>query len=465
MNQQYNKEIDLIRLGIEILKKWRFVLCMILAFGILIGGGKAAAGFLRLQDAEYMKTQTETVHEANKKYSDTKSLYEAQLENITKEIKVKEAYRESSIYLNLDPYNVYKETATYYVSTDYQIMPDMSFQNINPMSAILYAYKVCIDDVSIYRNVIAEHHYPVDAASVRELVTVTTDPENGLFIISAMGQDEEMAKAIMNGIREQIIRNQEKIVAAIHEHSIEETARVGGYTVDMTLMSVLSNHNDSISKLQEVQAKKQKELNELETPSGSVLTRGSVMKGAARHGILGCLLGGVLACGWICFRYAAKDTIPDGETLRRIYNVRVLGTYRERKPGGAFSIIDRAIEKLENSGPVEYDVDQAYAVAGANIIASTKRGMNVFLAGSVSAQQMHLAYEKMVRSLNDNTCVLIQGGDILHDPAAIRTLPQIDAVVFVEDMVRTNGIAFAKEVDAVRMADKRILGLIEVYPS
>lgn len=463
MNQQYNREIDLIRLGIEILKRWRFVLCMILLFGVLIGGGKAAAGFLRLQDAEYMKTQAETVNEAQKKYSDTKSLYEAQLENITKEIEAKEVHRDSSIYLNLDPYNVYKETVTYYVSTDYQIMPGMAFQNVNPVKAILQAYEVCIDDVDIYRKVIAEQHYAADAASVRELVTVTTDLENGLFTVSAMGQDENMAEAIMTGIRNRISESREKIADTIQEHSIKEAARVGEYAVDMTLMDTLANYNDSISKLQEAQAKKQKELNELPKPGGSVLTRDSVMKGAARYGILGCFAGALLACGWICFRYVAKDLLPNAETIRRVYNVRVVGTYRGRDPRGAFSYIDRAIEKMENAGPSEHDADHAYAVAAANIIASTERGMKVFLVGSVSAQQMQLAYEKMVRSFNDSTCDLVQGGDILHDPGAIRALTEMDAVVFVEDMGKTSCAEFAKEVDAVHTADKKILGLIEVY--
>lgn len=463
MNQQYNQEIDLFQLGIEILKKWRVVLAMVLLFGVIIGGGITVIGLRKLQNTEYMKAQTEAVNEAQNKYEKLKALYETQLENIEKELASKEAYRDSSIYMNLDPYNVYKETVSYYISTDYQIMPGMDFQNINPSIGIIRAYGLCINDEAIYQKVIAERKYDVTISDLRELVNYTAENDKNLFIITVMGQDKEMAQAIMDAIQEKIAGSRDQISEAIQEHTIQESGKVGGYAVDMTLLDTLSKHNDTITKLQEMQTKKQKELNELVKPSGSVPTKATVMKNTVKYGVLGCFLGGIIACMWICSLYIVKDLLPDAVTLRRVYGVRVIGTYREKGTRRPFSFIDKLVEKLESGTPSEYDLDQAYAIAAANIAAAAEKDTKVLLIGNLDVQQMHRSYDRIRKNLEGTCCILMEGGDILENPDTITVLPQTDAVVLIEDMRRTSNARFAKEIDAVRAAGKKLVGLIEVY--
>ena len=119
MEQQYTNqmyydedEIDLKQLIIAVLRKWRTIILCAMVFAVLGGAYKGITGFIKLNDAEYMAEQDKTVGEANEQYETQKELYLTQLKSLEREVETRNAYRDRSIYMNIDPYNEYRETVT-----------------------------------------------------------------------------------------------------------------------------------------------------------------------------------------------------------------------------------------------------------------------------------------------------------------------------------------------------------------
>ncbi|MCR4896862.1 MAG: hypothetical protein K5891_08835 [Lachnospiraceae bacterium] len=62
-------------------------------------------------------------------------------------------YQTNSTLMNLDPYDYYWATATYYVTTNYQINPELGIQDINYTDSVLAAYSRMVVDNALYDQI------------------------------------------------------------------------------------------------------------------------------------------------------------------------------------------------------------------------------------------------------------------------------------------------------------------------
>jgi len=457
-NEPYVKEIDLVELFFKILKRWRFVIGLAVLCALILGGGKAAAGFAQLNDADYMAEQTEKVEKEQREYDALKGLYETQLSNINQEIDVQNQYLSKSVYMSIDPYNEYQEILSYYVSTDYKIMPGMDYQNLDTTTSIIMAYGQVAESDSIYEKVANQLAEPVEAGFLEELVTVTRNNETGILTITVLGQDEHIPSLIVTEIQKNIEANKETIRKSIGEHEITEVMHSKNYGVDTALIDKVQKYNETSSRLQDAAVKRRNELKALAAPTGAVPTRGSIIKNAIKFAVLGGVLGGFLACGWICMLFIMGDRIPNERDLKRLYGIPVLGRYHQEKKNG----IDRRIEQMEGIDASCCNENTAYAIAAANIANAAEPGKSTMLVGSIAEEQLKDVYKSLLKSGDLSEEKFILGGDMLSNPDVIRKLKDTDAVVLAEDLNTSKGTSFAKAVDMLKRQDKKILGIVEI---
>lgn len=462
MNNQYVREVDLFELLVEILKRWRLVLGLVVLFALLAGGYKGFADFRKLTDENYIKNQREKADEEQAKYEELKALYEAQLNNIKSEIEKQNQYLDNSLYLNIDPYNEYQEVLSYYITTDYQIMPGMTYQNINPRKSIVNAYAIAADNDSVYKNAAVKIEDSLDIAYLRELVNIQQDTDNGILTFMIVGSDERVTSAIAEEIQNSINTNRANITESIGEHTIEEAAHSARYGVDTGLVDALTKVNDNITKLQDAEVKRRKELNDLTKPSITLMSRSSVMKNTVKYTLLGAILGGIAACIWISVQFVTGDRIPNERDLKHLFNLPVLGKCYDVPSGKLLSTLDREIESLEGIRKEDYDTSKALAITAAGIANIAGNEEKILLLGSIETEKLQEIYSRLLEIGDLNQDRFFMGGNILKDPEAIRKLNEADSVVFVENRKTSSARDLAKEIDNAKRQEKRILGIVEI---
>lgn len=461
-NQMYYEEdeIDLKQLIIAVLRKWRWIIFCALIFAVLGGAYKGITGFMKLNDAEYMAEQEKTVGEAKEQYETQKELYQTQLKSLESEVETRNTYQARSIYMNIDPYNEYRETVTYFVETDYQIMPGMDYQNINRATSILNAYVRQVQDFSIFGKALNMVGEDCSVTDLRELVQVQQDNGNFMFTVTIVGPDEEIPSALMDTVRNTVNDSTEEIRRTIGEHKIREVTFTSGYCVDTGLANTKATFEDNITKLHDAIAKKQKALDDLKKPTGEVPSKTGTIKQAVKFAILGCLGGGFLAVLWTCALFLLGDRMPDEQTLKNKYGIRIIVACRDEKKNKSFSIVDSWIDLLEGIRNSDYDKEAAYQLAAAKLDSSAKDNMKILMVGTVPAETLHRAYEKLTQYVEQKKFTLTEGGNLAEDPTAIRKLADADAVIFIENKENSKGSYFIKTWETVKTQKKDVQGLI-----
>ena len=462
MNQMdmYEEEIDLKALVIAVLRKWRVLIATGIVFAILFGGLKGLSGLMKLRDPEYVQTQTETVTEAKEQYETQKTIYETQLKTLEKEVETLNAYRDRSLYMNIDPYNEYRETVTYYVNTDYQIMPGMDYQNVNQATSILNAYTRQIQDFSIYGKALNVIGRDFTSSDVRELVQVQQDNTNFMFTVTIVGETDEIPDILMDVVRETVTESKSEITRTIGEHTIQEVSYTNGYCVDTTLSDTKIRFQDNMTKLHDAIAKKQKAITELSKPSGDVPSQMGVLKQAVKYAVIGGFVGGFLAVMWVCVRYLMGARMPDETTLRERYRIRTVGSWRRKEEKTAFTFVDEWLDKLEGIKKTEYDIEHVCRFAAANLDSNAREGWKVLFAGTLAEERLHEVYERLSKYAEQKNYSFVEGGNLVEDPIVVRKLAEVDAVLFVESREETKLTDFIKELDMVRSQKKELCGVL-----
>ena len=453
-------EIDLKALIIAVLRKWRILIVTAILFAVLFGGYKGLTGFLKLQDPEYVQEQTDAVNEAQEQYETQKEMYEAQLKNLESEVRTLNDYREKSLYMNIDPYNEYRETVTYYVNTDYQIMPGMDYQNINQATSILNAYVRQVQDFNVFGQVVNLIGKDMNISDIRELVQVQQDNANFMFTVTIVGENEEIPSVLMDVVRETVEKSKKEIENTIGAHTIEEVTFTSGYTVDTALSDIKIRFEDNVTKLHDAMAKKQKALDELKTPSGEEPSQNVVLKQSIKFAVIGGFCGGILAALWACMIFFLGDQMPDETVLKDKYGIRILGSCRGKMKQKAFSFVDGWIDRIEGIDKAEYDEEKAFRFVAANLDSCVKCGKTILLVGTVSEERFHRAYCTISKFLEKNNFCLCEGGNLVEDPNVVRKLAKADAVIFVESRNETKKTQFLKAFDMVNNQNKDIVGLV-----
>ena len=135
--EQYEQEIDLKDLMFAVLHKWRPVILVAVVLAVLLGGAKGAMTYRQQNDPEVSKETREKYQEELDLYEKNKETAEREIENLKTDIANQQEYLDKSIWINMSPYDVCESRIDMYVTTGYEIMPGMVYQNQDYTDTIL----------------------------------------------------------------------------------------------------------------------------------------------------------------------------------------------------------------------------------------------------------------------------------------------------------------------------------------
>ena len=456
--REYEQEIDLKDLMFAVLRKWRPIVLLAIVFALLLGGFKILKGLNQLKDEEYVKQNQEEYEASLEQYESTKTRLEKELGNIDHNIQTQQKYHDESIILNINPYDEYMESATFYISTDYEIMPGMLYQNPNTATSILKGYMSIVQNGDMYNYVIGKLKNKIGIRYLKELVKVEPDYTNNMFDIIVIADTEKRAADVMRYIKGSIEASHEKLTEAIGEHDINIVDESSLVTVDLDLEKKQKDFTNTMDQLDTSLKDKTKELEDLEEPANTLLSRRSILKSSIKYAFLGGVLGAFMVVFFICVVFLMSDKLVNEKELKRRYGIMVLGVFRRQEKKRLFSGIDRLIDRMEGTAERELEEAQTFEVAAANAGNYIEDSRNVLLVGTVSDGAIAAVQDGLSPLLSG--VALSVGGNLGRDAQAIKKAASCDAVIIVEKRNKSGFGEIEQELDVIRSLGKKVLGCI-----
>lgn len=457
-NENYEQEIDLKDLFFSVLRRWRLVILIAVIFALLAGGFRTSRGIGQLRDADFIKSNQETYQDAVEQYEMTSQRLEREISNLEINIESQQEYKENSILMNINPYDVYVETASFYISTDYSIMPGMLYQNPNTSTSILKAYVTIAQNGEMFNYVLGKMDNGMSLRYLKELVNIKADFDNNMLDISVVADNEKRANDVMRYIKDSMQQSQNKITEAIGEHVVNQVDESQYVSVDMALeqeQSELTALTDQM--VDELQTKKL-ELEELHEPSNTLLSRKSLLISAIKYAILGGVLGAFMMIFFICVAFMMSDKLINDKELKRRYGIMILGVFKKTNKSKFLPGIDRWFDKLEGTAARELEDAQALDVVTANAMNYMDGIKQVLLIGTADSTAIERVREGLSNRLGDIT--LLTGGNLGKDVQAIKEVASCDAVILVEQRNHSLFSQVEQELDVVKSLDKKIIGCV-----
>lgn len=457
-NNQYEQEIDLKDLMFSVLRKWRPIIVVAVAFALLLGGFKTAKGIGQLGDADYVKENKAAYDLSMEQYESTKKRLEREIENIQDNIKSQEQYKKDSILMNINPYDEYVSAATLYISTDYQIMPGMAYQNPNTSASILKAYMSIAQNGEMYNYVLGKMNNELSLRYLKELVKMEPDYDNNMLSITVVGDSKQRAAKVMELLMDSIEESHEKLIQTIADHEVNIVDETSYVSVDLELEQQQQDLSANMEQLASSLQAKSKELTDLKEPASGLLSKTSVLKGAIKYAILGGVLGAFMAVFFICVAFLMSDKLVNDKELRRRYGLMVLGTFKKSGKKKAFAFVDRWLDKLEGAAERELEDERTFEVIAANVNNYAEGIKNVLLIGTVdrdALDRLCKGLESLMPGLS-----LTAGGNPCKEAETIKEAASCDAVIMVEQREKSMFGNMENELELMRSLNKKVLGCI-----
>lgn len=459
-NNNYEQEIDLKDLMFTVLRRWRPIIVIAVVFAVLLGGLKTLKGISQLSDEEYVKKNQEEYDMNLEQYTSTKERLEKEITNLQENIESQQEYKEKSILMNINPYDEYVETATFYIATDYEIMPGMVYQNPNTATSILKAYMSIAQNGEMYNYVLGKMKNKMGIRYLKELVKIEPDYSNNMLDITVIGDTRKTASEVMGYIKDSIASSGESITQAIGEHENNLVDESQFVTVDLELDRIQKDFSTNMDQLDTSLKAKTKELSDLEEPKNSLLSKMSVLKSAIKYAVLGGVLGAFMMVFFLCVAFLMSDKLVNEKELKRRYGIMVLGVFKRQNKKRAFAFVDKWLDKIEGIALREMEDERTFSVVAANAMNYMEQGSvkDVLLVGTVDSEKLEQVRVGLSSLLG--SAVLNVGGNLGKDAQAIKKAASCDAVIIVEQRGLSMFGGIEQELDLVRSLSKKVIGCI-----
>lgn len=464
MNENYVKdqtEIDLRQLFWAICRRWRMVLCWMLAVAVIAGTFKAVSSARSLRNTEETATAQATYEAlvANNRQERSDTL--KRLRSISEEIAERQAYEKNSYYMSIDPYNVAIAEQIYYVKTDYQILPDMTYQNPDYTDAIVNAYVRVLTGESNLQTVAEK--CDMELRYLDELVAGWSN-SSGMFTIRVIAKDLEDAEKILALLDGGVAASRELIESTINAHEITKLTYNAYTTVDMNLAQTQSDKEDALTELRTEYADQtaryetlKEDYKNFEAP---VSDTDGVLRGSVKMIVLGAFLGLVIACAIVCVQVAVSDHVYSADSIAQRMRIRILGALPANTAKvAAMGKFDRKL-RVKAGLSAATDASAVYAAAASYLTLAYPEANTVLVAGGAEETHIQAACEALQANLPEKK--ILSGGCVLSDADTIRKVGQSDLTVLVEHTGVSSYSGVIREAETVQSLKGTLAGALVI---
>ena len=462
MNNQY-PEINLKWLLYRILCAWRTIAVWAILIAILVGAGKLGWNLLMLSNPKYIEETRIQYEREHAGWVSTGENLEITMENLVREQENQQEYNEKSILMKIDPLRENIATLEFYLAYDYQIMPDMAYQNVDLSNRILKAYGTYMSNGELYQYILDNLSYELELRYLKEILTLSIDYGNNMIAASLHHRDSASCQEIMDLITEGLLSRQASISDAISAHELIATNQSSYEQVNLALEQTQKDNLQAISKIDiRIQEINEEYLLWKEEPEPQP-------KDSSRWAIVNAvkiLIITGLAVGFITTFVIALGCILSGKLknpndMKSRYGLRVIAQLpccRTKKP---FAFLSRWFAAFGGIKATPEDYTTLAQMAGISIksdlLSKCATWKTVAFTGTISAQELQQVIDAC--DLKNNFTVL-NAADILTNATSIEEISSADCVVLVEKQEYSTFADIEKELEALKAWNKPVLGAI-----
>lgn len=467
MNENYEQEIDLKWLLYRVLRAWRPIVVWAIIIGVVIGLGSVGIWALNCLDPEYLSGEELKFEREHAAWVAIGEDFELQLANIEEAKKEQLEYNEKSVLMQIDPLRDFHASFELYVYYDYQIMPDMAYQNIDLSDRILKAYATYMTNGELYQYVIDNVSYEIEYRYLGEILNASVDYANNMISVSVRQQSAEYCQEILDLVREALMTKYKDINTTIAEHTISSTNAAVYETVNLALEETQQTNRRVINNLDITMQEVSEAYLEwrLEPEPQAEYTLSEVIKNAIKLLIIGGIIGGILGVVVVVFRTLMSGKLLNPQDMKSRFELRIIGILpgkREKKP---FAFISRWFSKFGGITITPEDYIKLAKTIGASVKSDiisrdeTKNWKKVAFTGTLDIKEL----QSIVKALGiDSTYTCICAPDVLTNAESIDKVAGADCVVLVEKQEETVLADVIKELEALKAWNKIVLGAIVV---
>ena len=448
----------------SVLRRWRNILIVMVIAAILIGGGGFLKSYKAYKDPKARETKQKEYEEALESYNLSVELYQTRIANLENKIAEMDMYSETSLLLQMDPYNVYKITKSYYIDSNYEIMPDVFYQNPDHTEALVKGYRWAIDRLN-FEDLIdfpgeadLTTKHPILDQSGKTVYSTSGDTNTGILTIRVFGDSEKRARQILAAIDAEIERQKVVLTAAIGEHSVSVLNEGAEIVIDTELITLQdtfsSEYESALNSLEKAQTK----LNDLQKPTKPTYSRTSVFKDGIKYGIIGLFIGLFGAVIWHLLPLCGWNKLINVEDIRNRYRQNVLGTLQVTAKKQ--NKIDRWI-----AGKLGIIADQSQEEAAEYILENVQLGFadkeKLLVIGSVGEEKITALCDLL--NAKSTSVSFVPGGDVNKSSAALKAISGEKAVIVAEEWQKSEHRSVSHEIDKLALASVENTGFIVLY--
>lgn len=454
-------EIDLRDLFISVARKWRKAII----FGLVMMALLAGFRFFKA----YQSYQAQLLDEADKKESDfelweyeqKKAKLEERISRIEEKLDQVMEYQDKSMLMGMDPYDYYWATCTYYVTTNYQIIPELGLQDVNYTDSVLAGYSRMVVDNDLYDQIRSLLGMESDDRYVSEIFRFYVDYSSDMITVEAIGTTEAKARELLDVICDKILEETPVISSSIHEHDIKPiTTKTEHINYDdsssssaIKVKSAQDNNMDQYLELNSTIIDLREELDDLEKESPVITLN---VTGIIKYAIVGFVLGICLMAFIYCVIYVLGDSIKTEEELRSCYGLPVVG--RCAPAAAAKGAIDKRIARMQNGNLDNMSADQMVALMAAKLSSLVKdKNETVVLTGTMD----EAVSRKLFDQLKAKTDVKLEfAGNPLLNASAVEKITAADHVIIAERIHSSRRTEVQSQMEMLSTMEKDVLGII-----
>ncbi|MBE6990250.1 MAG: hypothetical protein E7426_05845 [Ruminococcaceae bacterium] len=451
-------EINLMDLFWSVLRYWKVIVAATLIAGIVLGGYGGIKEYGDLANEKVVKARQEAYDSAMETYQLTKEQLETDLQNLRDDLERQQFYTENAVMLFVDQYNVYVRTASYYINTNYEISPNLYFQNPDYTSVITKSYRAALNRLDL-DTVIATAKQPDltvrnPVSSTKKLLTASTDDGNGILNITVLGDTQERVDAIFAAVEKTLAEQEALLNKVIGEHSISVLSAESYTDTDTEFGELQEEFKAKMESITDGIEDTNKKLDELKEPVNETPTMKTVIRRGVKFGVIGLVLGLCVSTFFYLVRTILQDRLNSTEEILRRYRTPVLGVVTDEKKRLRLDTF------LARKLGMEAGEAGAENYIAANVRLYLKEGRKVLLIGSCGADRLGALKDKLTPLLEG--IELQVGGNVNESPSAVDALRRETAVVCVEKWLATSHREIRHELRAVKDSGNTNLGFVVV---
>lgn len=467
MNETYEQEINLKWLCYRILRSWRGIALFAIVLALVVGVASFGLGIVKISDPEYIEDAELSFQREHDSWEAKGANLEAEITNLEASRTQQLEYNEKSVLMQINPLREQVASFELYVDYDYQIMPEMTYQNVDLSDRILKTYETYMANGEMYRYVTSQLVYELDTSFLQEILTAVVDYENHMISVEVHHADAASAREILDLVRAGLEDKHVHIAQSIAEHDLVQTNASAYEAVNLELNATQKANIAYVSELDIKLQEKSVELqNWSKTPEPTPeYTKVEVLKDAIKKLILGGIVGGVLAVGVVAFVCILSGKLLNPDDIRGRFGLRLIGslpTARVKKP---FAFISRWFSAFGGITVRPEDYTGLAHMIGTSIkseLASspeTAAWHQLAFTGTVPQERL----EQVVADQElDTAYTAVCAADILTNAASIEKVMKADAVILVEQQEKSNVADIAREIEALRAWNKSVVGVVVI---